>query len=567
MRVGVICSILVFTSLPAFVNAAIDAANELIIDFTDPNDARSMATWSEPNHITITKEGLGWEGQENASRGFWIQTTELAIGLSWRPARSANVIVQIEPAAQEIILENGKTMRPFAGTMFVRCSPDAKHFSSWQAMQRENTQDKQKEKYEFKTLVQIPEKNRIEYLKYREQYQKLDVPWKSDAEALVKWIIERDPNFFEKSQPFIGYLQFLYERSLYGGQRIQRLHATLNWGVGGLHTPPKNPNVYSNRHSIPWRYRSPDSSGLLMRREPTSKLTKSEYSELVKADGFWGPRGIRKGPLGFRTTDFSKEFWESDKNKMDGYVSDYLAYDDITEMIIIRCHLHVPIGDYLENFIKARIDGSKKFYVGSLSPDFLEPRPYLTAVFKVRAGEYGLLTAYEKMTIVELQSRYGVILEEKAAGDLKEDGVTAKIDLGNTNIRFKKDFSVPIIIENHTGKPVQIDTSPDEVIEYPSEKSGGEYRVRGSRCEIIVEQQDSDGKLGFFSTTDRKVKAQNKSRNSFTIKPGKTHTLEFRISPWGPTYSAIPSTAAPGPAVIKAKLKILIDGQQMNIPL
>ena len=96
---------------------------------------------------------------------------------------------------------------------------------------------------------------------------------------------------------------------------------------------------------------------------------------------------------------------------MRGYVSENLSYDEITELIIMRCALHIPDHDYLENFIKARLDGSKEFHVGSLSPELLEPYPYLTAVFKVREGEYGLLTAYPKLTIVELQSRRGVILE------------------------------------------------------------------------------------------------------------------------------------------------------------
>ena len=30
------------------------------------------------------------------------------------------------------------------------------------------------------------------------EYSSLDVPWKSDEEAAVKWILEREPDFFEK---------------------------------------------------------------------------------------------------------------------------------------------------------------------------------------------------------------------------------------------------------------------------------------------------------------------------------------------------------------------------------
>ena len=41
--------------------------NILSIDFTDSNDAKTKAVWSDPEKIGITEEGLGWDGKENAS--------------------------------------------------------------------------------------------------------------------------------------------------------------------------------------------------------------------------------------------------------------------------------------------------------------------------------------------------------------------------------------------------------------------------------------------------------------------------------------------------------------------
>jgi hypothetical protein len=162
--------------------------------------------------------------------------------------------------------------------------------------------------------------------------------------------------------------------------------------------------------------------------------------------------------------------------------------------------------------------------------------------------------------IKQMRTKYD---EYPAAG-----AVTAKISLYNTHIPFKKDFSVPIIIENHTDKAIQIDTSADEVIKPPSEDSGGIYRERGSRCVLTVTQdQDNNGQSDFFSTLDMKVESPNKALSSFIIEPGKTHTLEFTISPWGPTRSAIPSTAVPGPAEIRGELKILLDGEQLRVLL
>lgn len=152
--------------------------------------------------------------------------------------------------------------------------------------------------------------------------------------------------------------------------------------------------------------------------------------------------------------------------------------------------------------------------------------------------------------------------------EIQPGGITAKISFYNTRIPFKNDFSVPIIIENKTNKPIQIDTSPDEVIEPPSEKYGGVFCQRGSRCIFSVTQdQDNNNQFDFFSTVDMKIESRNKTLNSFSIKPGKTLTLEFAISPWGPTYRAIPSTAVPGQAKIQGELKILVNGQQLRISL
>jgi hypothetical protein len=152
--------------------------------------------------------------------------------------------------------------------------------------------------------------------------------------------------------------------------------------------------------------------------------------------------------------------------------------------------------------------------------------------------------------------------------EIQPGDITAKISLYNAHIPFKKDFSVPIIIENNTNKPIKIDTSPDEVIEPPSQKYGGVFRERGSRCMLSVTQdQDNNNQVDFFSTVDLKVESRNKTLNSFSIKTGKTHTLEFAISPWGPTYGVTRSTAVPGPAEIRGELKILINGQLLRVPL
>jgi hypothetical protein len=87
-------------------------------------------------------------------------------------------------------------------------------------------------------------------------------------------------------------------------------------------------------------------------------------------------------------------------------------------------------------------------------------------------------------------------------------------------------------IENNTGRTIEIDTSPNEVIEPPSEKSGGVYRDRGSFIHITVTQdQDQNGQYDFFCTNYKKIPAQKESVTSFSIHPGKKHKITFSVSP------------------------------------
>ncbi len=146
--------------------------------------------------------------------------------------------------------------------------------------------------------------------------------------------------------------------------------------------------------------------------------------------------------------------------------------------------------------------------------------------------------------------------------------LNAKFDINNPKKIFKKEFSVNIIIQNIGSDTVNIDVSPDEVIRPPSEKYGGEYRPRGSYCTLTVTQnQDKNDRLGFFSGSLLKIQPPVKSMNFITILPGKTHTISFSISPWGPTRSSIPSTAIPGPAEIQGNLQLIINGKLYNVAL
>ena len=47
--------------LSASTHGPIISDNQLSIDFTKPSDVESKATWSHPNKLAITPQGLGWD--------------------------------------------------------------------------------------------------------------------------------------------------------------------------------------------------------------------------------------------------------------------------------------------------------------------------------------------------------------------------------------------------------------------------------------------------------------------------------------------------------------------------
>ena len=100
----------------------------------------------------------------------------------------------------------------------------------------------------------MPKREREHYDKLRLEYaRRQDVPWASDDEALLKELLKRNPAFFEKGIPFVGYVQFLYEAQLEGGPRIQSLEVEVAWQISGKHQPPMDKKTRDGRDG-PWRF-------------------------------------------------------------------------------------------------------------------------------------------------------------------------------------------------------------------------------------------------------------------------------------------------------------------------
>lgn len=216
--------------------------------FADRADASAKARWLEPE-LTISAAGLGWDGDAASFREGWIETTPIAVGLSWRPARSVSLGVQLEPELGEITFGNGQKSAPYIGEIYVRYSPDTTHWSSWQLLQPSDPTSRQRR---FEGRITVPGVEQKEYMKLLSQYAKLDVPWASDEDAAVRWILRSRPDLFSRHLPFIGYVQLRYEGSFPGGQRVRSLKIELTYVIGGMHTPPKYRDAYRDRHLEPW---------------------------------------------------------------------------------------------------------------------------------------------------------------------------------------------------------------------------------------------------------------------------------------------------------------------------
>jgi hypothetical protein len=235
-------------------DAFMDSSKEFVLDFGDPKGAKEKANWNDPNRFNVTEQGFGWDGPRNAHRDLTIQSTQrVAVGWSWRPVCSVWIRAEIEPAGE--FKFRGSSITWPAGQLFARYSPDGMNWSSWNHLNMEKPKDRKKPKQAYRGTLRIPYKEQKAYRKLLREYSRMDVPWGSDEEAAVKWILRKEPRFFQKSLPFVGYVQFLFEASLRGEQRIKRIRFSLSYAASGMHMPPRDKGA-RKRHRGPWRFRA-----------------------------------------------------------------------------------------------------------------------------------------------------------------------------------------------------------------------------------------------------------------------------------------------------------------------
>jgi hypothetical protein len=244
--------------LTAVATAEIISNNQQVIDFTQPEQAAKLATWSDPERLSCTKDGFGWDGEERASRDGWIETEALAIGTNWRPTQNAGIRVKFQTNYPAVVATGANSKMFLAPSVYVRFSADRVHWSDWQPT--DIAEDPRAPGTVLYTArVGVPRRASQAYdAKLLEWSGRDDNAWGNDEEEFCRWLVKEDPDYFAKERPFVGYVQFLLEGPFRGSQRLTSFEAHVDWVVSGVHQPPKGPGAEKRMEMGGWNFRGDD---------------------------------------------------------------------------------------------------------------------------------------------------------------------------------------------------------------------------------------------------------------------------------------------------------------------
>src|SRR5262249_8495724 len=127
----------------------------------------------------------------------WIQTDKIPVGLDWRPPKECNIHVSLSSAKEPKALLTG----------WVRYGCDGEHWSTWYELERSGKGD------EYRCDLRLPLVAQDKYVRLKDEFRKANPRKSADDDDLVcQWIAGKYPEFFEQEIPFLGYLQFRFER-------------------------------------------------------------------------------------------------------------------------------------------------------------------------------------------------------------------------------------------------------------------------------------------------------------------------------------------------------------------
>jgi hypothetical protein len=215
----------------------------LSVDFTKPEEAASMARWSLPDRIRCGPEGLGFEGPETSSYDFQVLVTRpLPVGRVGWAATNAGVGAKVHwtgPAADKV-----------HGRLFLRRSTDAEHWTAWSEVPSVGASDAT---HEHRTRLSVPRATLEEWTRLRARHRQEagDAPLERSDRAVAAAVERERPGWLAREQPFLGYLQFLYEAGIPGGHALRRIDVQASYVVPGPDVPAGRGEAHE-----PWDFRT-----------------------------------------------------------------------------------------------------------------------------------------------------------------------------------------------------------------------------------------------------------------------------------------------------------------------
>jgi hypothetical protein len=247
-------TIALLLALPAVSRATVEALQQVVWDFAQPEAVQKLVRWTPSEHIGATPRGLGWNGEANASYDVTVSSrTPVAVGWAWHPVTAVTVWAEVIPPGEFTFGTNSTTVPGTAGQLYARFGVDGRHWSTWQALELEVPRDKQKPRLFFAGTLRVPQHARKNYEARLREFAGTDRPIGVDEGKAAGWLLAKDPTFFERETPYIGYVEFLWETQVKGDQRVRKVEINLGYERSGHIQPPLGAD-----DSDHWKFRAPD---------------------------------------------------------------------------------------------------------------------------------------------------------------------------------------------------------------------------------------------------------------------------------------------------------------------
>lgn len=191
------------------------------VSFPYDQDSKLSATWgAEGSPLDISEKGLGCSKCTGNSFVFaWVMTSPIPLGSHGQPWDNADISVSVPRT---------KPDDSFAlGNAFIRYSPDQKHWTTWQVLERQSEKSEAGPLlYPYKITLAIPRSTQENYDKLCAEFTATDPSRPFQHADAVRWILQKNPEYFSREIPFIGYVQVLVETGLSDQQRIKGIHVS-----------------------------------------------------------------------------------------------------------------------------------------------------------------------------------------------------------------------------------------------------------------------------------------------------------------------------------------------------